>query len=139
LGHLVDDPSLPIDPDIRARTQLGRDISLRDYLTTLAEREGHQHAFAAATADVDAILTPTTQTPALPVAQSASGPRQNHFLRIGNYLGLCALAVPNGFTVDGLPTSLQILCPGGSEAMALRIGWAYEQATAWRERHPPEA
>jgi Asp-tRNA(Asn)/Glu-tRNA(Gln) amidotransferase A subunit family amidase len=25
------------------------------------------------------------------------------------------------------------------EAMALRVGWAYEQATRWKERRPPEA
>ena len=30
------------------------------------------------------------------------------------------------------------VAPGGGEALALRIGWAYEQATTWRERHPPE-
>ena len=26
----------------------------------------------------------------------------------------------------------------GEEAMALRIGWAYEQATDWKQRRPPE-
>jgi hypothetical protein len=47
-------------------------------------------------------------------------------------------AVPNGFTAAGLPTSMQILCHAGDEAMALRIGWAYEQATDWTTRRPPE-
>ena len=56
----------------------------------------------------------------------------------GNYLGLCAVAVPNGFTAGGLPTSLQVMCAAGQEAMALRIAWAYEQATAWRDRRPPQ-
>jgi aspartyl-tRNA(Asn)/glutamyl-tRNA(Gln) amidotransferase subunit A len=46
--------------------------------------------------------------------------------------------VPNGFTPGGLPTSLQILCGPGEEALALRIGWAYEQATDWKARRPPE-
>jgi hypothetical protein len=32
-----------------------------------------------------------------------------------------------------------ILCHAGQEAMALRIGWAYEQATGGRNRRPPEA
>jgi aspartyl-tRNA(Asn)/glutamyl-tRNA(Gln) amidotransferase subunit A len=45
--------------------------------------------------------------------------------------------VPNGFTPAGLPTSLQILCHAGQEATALRIGWAYEQATDWKARRPP--
>ena len=46
--------------------------------------------------------------------------------------------MPNGFTAGGLPTSLQILCHAGDEATALRIGWAYEQATDWKARRPPE-
>jgi aspartyl-tRNA(Asn)/glutamyl-tRNA(Gln) amidotransferase subunit A len=46
--------------------------------------------------------------------------------------------VPNGFTPGGLPTSLQILGHSGAEATALRIGWAYEQATDWTSRRPPE-
>jgi aspartyl-tRNA(Asn)/glutamyl-tRNA(Gln) amidotransferase subunit A len=55
-----------------------------------------------------------------------------------NYLGLCGLAVPNGFTAGGLPLSLQIVGHAGDEATALRIGWAYEAATDWHTRRPPE-
>jgi aspartyl-tRNA(Asn)/glutamyl-tRNA(Gln) amidotransferase subunit A len=36
----------------------------------------------------------------------------------------------------GLPTSLQIVCRGGAEALALRIGWALEQATVWHDKAP---
>jgi len=32
----------------------------------------------------------------------------------------------------------QVMCAAGQEAMALRIAWAYEQATAWRDRRPPQ-
>ena len=59
------------------------------------------------------------------------------FTRLGNLLDLCALALPNGFTKAGLPTSLQIVCRGYDESTALRIGWAYEQATEWHRRRPP--
>jgi aspartyl-tRNA(Asn)/glutamyl-tRNA(Gln) amidotransferase subunit A len=138
VGHLVDDMSLPVDPHIRPRIQLGRNVSARDYLLTLAEREQRRAEFAAALADVDALLTPTTQTTALPIDQVDQSGTAAHFTRPGNYLGLCALAVPNGFTAAGLPTSLQILAHPGHESMALRIGWAYEQATEWKARRPPE-
>jgi aspartyl-tRNA(Asn)/glutamyl-tRNA(Gln) amidotransferase subunit A len=138
VGHLVDDASLPTDPHVRPRIQLGRDISARDYLLTLAAREEHKRAFAAALADVDALLTPTTLTAAIPVDKADQGGTAAHFTRPGNYLGLCGLAVPNGFTADGMPTSLQILCHAGDEATALRIGWAYEAATDWKARRPPE-
>ena len=36
-------------------------------------------------------------------------------------------------------TFAALLCHGGHESMALRIAWAYEQATTWRERRPPAA
>jgi aspartyl-tRNA(Asn)/glutamyl-tRNA(Gln) amidotransferase subunit A len=138
VGHLVDDESLPVDPHIRPRIQVGRGVSARDYLLTLAEREERRQAVAAALADVDGLLTPTTQTPAIPIDQVDQSSTGAYFTRAVNYLGLCALAVPDGFTAGGLPTSLQIVCPAGDEAMALRIGWAYEQAAGWQERRPPE-
>jgi aspartyl-tRNA(Asn)/glutamyl-tRNA(Gln) amidotransferase subunit A len=139
VGHLVDDESLPLDPHVRPRIQLGRSISARDYLLTLAEREERRREFLAAVADTDALLTPTTQTAAIPIDRVDQSGTAAHFTRAGNYLGLCGLAVPNGFTAEGLPTSLQILCAPGEEATALRIGWAYEQASDWRTRRPPEA
>jgi aspartyl-tRNA(Asn)/glutamyl-tRNA(Gln) amidotransferase subunit A len=137
VGHLVDDPDLPVDPHVRPRIQLGRGVSARDYLLALAGCQEHRREFAQATADLDALLTPTTQTPAVPVDQVDQTTTPAYFTRAGNYLGLCGVAVPDGFTATGLPTSLQILCTGGQESMALRIAWAYEQATSWHGRRPP--
>jgi len=139
VGHLVDDASLPVDPHVRPRIQLGRGVSARDYILALAQQKEHQQQFAAATAEIDALLTPTTQTAAIPVDQVDQTGTPAHFTRPGNYLGLCGVALPSGFTSAGLPMSLQILCPGGQESLALRIAWAYEQATSWRERRPPAA
>jgi aspartyl-tRNA(Asn)/glutamyl-tRNA(Gln) amidotransferase subunit A len=139
VGDLVDDMSLPVDPHIRPRIQLGRNVSARDYLLTLAEMAERRREFTAALADADALLTPTAQTAALPIDAVDQSGTAAYFTRAGNYLGLCGLAVPNGFTPAGLPTSLQILCHPGDEATALRIGFAYEQATEWKARRPPEA
>jgi len=138
VGHLVDDERLPTDPHVRPRIQLGRTISARDYLLALAERDRHRQAFAAALGDVDALLTPTAKTAAIPIEQADQSGTAAHFTRPGNYLGLCGVAVPSGFTTEGMPASLQILCHAGEEATALRIGWAYEQATGWMARRPPE-
>ena len=59
------------------------------------------------------------------------------FGRFVNILDLCGLALPNGFTSEGMPTSLQIVCRGYEEAEALRIGHAYQRETDWHQRLPP--
>ena len=93
--------------------------------------------FEAALADSDALLTPTTATTAIPIEAVDQDTSPARFTRFVNLLELCALAVPNGFTEAGLPTSLQIVCRGYEEGMALRIGWAYQSMTDWHERVPP--
>src|SRR5216684_7886193 len=137
VGELVDDPALPIDAAVRPRIQLGRGISARDYLAALAERDALKRRFLGALDGIDALLTPTTQTAAIPVESVDQTTTPAHFTRLVNLLELCALALPNGVTATGLPPSLQIICRPYDEATALRIGWAYEQATDWHARHPP--
>ncbi len=78
-------------------------------------------------------------TPAVPIATIDQNTTPAMFTRWVNYLDLCALAVPNGATAEGLPLSLQIVCRGYDEATALRIGWAYQNATDWHTRVPPMA
>jgi aspartyl-tRNA(Asn)/glutamyl-tRNA(Gln) amidotransferase subunit A len=131
VGSLVDNPALPIDDDVRPRIQPGRDALARDYLLALREREKMKREFDAALASVDALLTPTTASVAKPLDEIDQKTTAAGFTRPANLLDYCALAVPNGFGSSGLPTSLQIVCRGYQEGTALRIGWAYEQATAW--------
>ncbi|MGC2201767.1 MAG: amidase [Stellaceae bacterium] len=137
VGDLVDDMSLPIDDAVRPRIASGKGVSARDYLRALSERDQAKREFAAALDGIDALLTPTTQTAAIPVDKVDQASTPAHFTRFVNALELCALALPSGFTTTGLPLSLQIVCRGYDEATALRIGWAYQEATDWHERRPP--
>jgi aspartyl-tRNA(Asn)/glutamyl-tRNA(Gln) amidotransferase subunit A len=50
--------------------------------------------------------------------------------------GAPALALPCGFSSKALPLGLQIAGRPHEDAMVLRIGHAYEQATRWHQRHP---
>ena len=136
VGELIDSNDLPIDEAVRPRLRPGRDMPARDYILALREREQAKREFAEALAGVDALLTPTTATPAPIVAKIDQTTTPAVFTRAGNLLDLCGLSVPNGFTPGGLPLSLQILCRSYDEATALRIGWAYEQATDWHKRRP---
>ncbi len=137
LSHLVDDGDQPLDPDVRPRVLAGAAISSADYLTALAERERLKTSFNAAIEGVDALLTPTAVTPAIPVDSIDQNTTPAMLTRWVNFLDLCALAVPNGMTAAGLPTSLQIVCRGYAEELALRIGYAYQTAQDWHLRTPP--
>lgn len=139
VGDIVDNNDAKVDEAVRPRVRAGAAISSRQYLDALAERERLKQEFAAAIADVDALLTPVTMTPAIPVAEVDQTSTPAFLTRWVNFLDLCALAVPNGLTATGLPLSLQITCRGGGEAMALRIGWAWQNATDWQDRIPPMA
>ena len=54
-----------------------------------------------------------------------------------NITGLPTLALPCGFSSSGLPLSLQLSARPFDEALVLRVGHAYEQATTWHTRRPP--
>jgi aspartyl-tRNA(Asn)/glutamyl-tRNA(Gln) amidotransferase subunit A len=138
LRDLIDDPDAPLDEHVRPRIAAGRTITAQAYLEALQQREAMKLQFAAALDGIDALLTPTTMTTALPLDEIDQTKAPAHYTRFGNFLDLCALSLPNGFASDGLPTSLQIVCRAYDEATALRIGWAYQDATEWHLRRPPE-
>ena len=49
---------------------------------------------------------------------------------------MCGVSLPCGFTKDGLPIGLLIYAKPFQEDVALRAGYAFEQATDWHKRHP---
>ena len=136
LHELIDDESTQLDPDVRPRIAAGRSVTAKEYLEALQAKEDRKRQFLAALDGIDALLTPTTMTTAIPVDEVDQKTAPAHFTRFGNFLELCGVALPNGFDSKGLPTSLQIACRPYDEATALRIGWAYQNATEWHLRRP---
>ena len=136
LRELADDETIPLDEDVRPRITAGRKVSAQAYLEALAQREAMKAQFAQAIDGIDALLTPTIGTAAIALSEVDQNGTPAHYTRFVNLLDLCALALPNGFTAGGLPLSLQIVCRGFDEAMAMRIGFAYQQATDWHMRRP---
>ena len=53
-----------------------------------------------------------------------------------NLTGQPALTVPCGFDEQGLPVGLQIIARPWADALTLRVGHAYQQATDWHTRRP---
>ena len=138
LRDLIDDENAPLDPHVRPRIVAGRTLTAQAYIEALQQREAMKQAFGAALDGIDALLTPTTMTTAVPLDEVDQTKAPAHYTRFGNFLDLCAVSVPNGSGAGGLPTSLQIVCRGYDEATALRVGWAYQNATDWHLRRPPE-
>ena len=136
-GALAEDPASQLGDAVRARILAGATVSAQEYLGTLQRRAAMKVAYAAALEGIDALLTPTTECAAVALSEVDEAHLPSRFTRFGNLLDLCALALPNGFTSAGLPLSLQITCRGYDEAMALRIGQAYQKATDWHRRRPP--
>jgi amidase len=54
--------------------------------------------------------------------------------RIFNVSRSPAIAVPSGFSSDGLPLSLQLAAPAFEDARILRAAYAYQSVTDWHER-----
>ena len=137
VGEYVDDDSAPVDDDIRPRIRPGRDMPAREYIDAQLERARIKREFNTALAGVDALLTPATCTAAPVVADIDQSTTAAQFTRPVNLIDSCALVLPNGRTVAGLPISLQVVCRGYEEAGALRIGQAYQNATDWHADVPP--
>ena len=134
---LVEDSVAQIGDAVRQRVIAGAKLGAQDYLATNRLRQDLKARFADAMEGVDALLTPSTETSAVPVAEVDEAVVPSRFTRFGNLLDLCALSLPNGVGAGGLPLSLQIACRGYDEATALRIGSAYQSATSWHEAAPP--
>ncbi len=135
----IDRDDLPFDPDVRGRIRWAKTMSAADYVRIMADRRRLRRAVDLLLSDFDGLLLPTSPMPAPPLTElDQNKAPMSRLTRPVNLLDLCALALPCGFSAGGLPISLQIVGRGYAEARTLRIGWAYENATDWHQRRPPD-
>ena len=130
------------DPIVSTRMLDGRDMPAHIYLGLRRDLEDLRRRAQAALGNVDALLTPTTPFPALPVEEVDQG---DEYWRVNglclrntsaaNMLGLCAISLPCGLTRGGLPIGLQLIARPFEEARLLRLALSYEQATDWSSHH----
>ena len=83
---------------------------------------------------VDAIVTPTTPTPAFKLGEKADDPLAMYLADIytvtASLAGIPGLSVPCGVNKEGLPIGMQILGKHFDEATVLRVGHVVEHALA---------
>jgi aspartyl-tRNA(Asn)/glutamyl-tRNA(Gln) amidotransferase subunit A len=110
------------------------------YLRAQKVRTLIRRDFLQAYREVDAILTPTTPTPAFKKGEKSADPLAmylNDIYTIGvNLAGLPGISIPCGFTRSGLPMGLQVIGQPFREAELLAIARAYEVGHDWNGRHP---
>ena len=90
----------------------------------------------------DAIVCPTSPTPAFRAGEKTGDPLQMYlcdvFTVTCNIAGIAGVSLPCGFTAGErpLPIGLQLLGPTFGEEKLLRIARMYEAATDWHTRRP---
>jgi aspartyl-tRNA(Asn)/glutamyl-tRNA(Gln) amidotransferase subunit A len=89
----------------------------------------------------DAILCAPASGAAPALADVDEGPwrRQQPLTAPFNLTGHPAICIPAGFSASGMPLSIQLVGRAFDEAMVLRVSHAFEQATEWHTRRPPES
>jgi aspartyl-tRNA(Asn)/glutamyl-tRNA(Gln) amidotransferase subunit A len=133
-----------LDPVIGPRMLTGRTLSAPDYFALLRRYAELREQVQWTLRDVDAVIVPTTMAAARPLAAIDASfqayldynVKVHRNCGVGNILDFCAVSLPCGFTSEGLPIGLMIYAKPFAEDMALRVAYAYEQATPWHTRHP---
>jgi aspartyl-tRNA(Asn)/glutamyl-tRNA(Gln) amidotransferase subunit A len=133
-----------LDPVIGPRMLGGRKLSAPDYFALLRRFAQLREELKWTLRDIDAMIVPTTMAAARPLAEFDAtfetyleyNTKVHRNTGLGNILDLCAVSLPCGFTTEGLPIGLMVYAKPFAEDMALRVAYAYEQATEWHTRHP---
>ena len=122
----------------RQRFLYGAMYSASDYINALRMRSKFTADFHALFNDVDVIVTASAHDPACRIDdQEACEFIYSRQARAPfNVTGSPAIAIPAGFSKEGLPLGIQIVAAPYNEAAVYRVGAAYEAATSWTAQHP---
>jgi aspartyl-tRNA(Asn)/glutamyl-tRNA(Gln) amidotransferase subunit A len=131
-------------PFSRENLEVGPFISANHYLKAQRVRKLLQEQLFTVLKEVNAIVIPTTPTPAPRIGQQVLRIGQeeakigvlNRLANPFNLSGLPAISIPCGFTADGLPVGLQIAGRPFDEETVLRVAWNYEANTEWHKMRP---
>ena len=140
-GRLASDPGL-FDPLVRERLRPGLALPATELADALRWRERFIHSTRRMLAtDVDLVLSPMVATE-VPRADDARGIVAVSAAIMRNAwgwaaAGVPALALPCGFSPDGMPIGLQLAAGHWRDDVVLRAGHAYQRCTDWHMRLPP--
>ncbi len=156
-GYRCRDPRDLEDLYLRTRAEgFGAEVKRRILIGTYALSAGYYDAyylkaqkirrliaddFRRAFQEVDALLGPTTPTPAFRLGEKTGDPIAMYLSDIYtiavNLAGLPGMSVPAGF-IDGRPVGMQLIGDYFAEDRLLNIAHRYQRETDWHRRLPPE-
>ncbi len=101
-----------------------------------------RHEMSEALRRADYLITPTTPEPAFRIGAKTDDPLSMYlsdiFTAPANLVGIPAIAVPSGFSAEGLPLSLQLMGPHFGERALLRAASFFERETGYWRRKPSD-
>ena len=131
---------------MRSRYEPGLYMPATKYLGALGARVNLLRDFSDKVfSKVDVLHTPglSIAVPSLADTDVAAGQgmpemvaRLSWTTRSNDYLGIPSLAMPCGFTANGLPAGFQLMGRPFSESQLFQLGHAYQQVTDWHARMP---
>ncbi len=133
-------------PEVKRRIMLGTYVLSAGYydayyLRAQKARTLLRRDFEAALTQCDVIVGPVSPTTAFPVGEKTDDPLAMYLSDIYttpiNPAGMPALSVPCGFAA-GLPVGLHLIGRHLDEETLFQVGDAYQLATDWHTRRPPE-
>lgn len=113
---------------MREQLELGYELSAVDYLQAQRVRTVFRNEMMRLFTEVDALLTPSTPTLALPGYKTGSPMFNGPFTNAG----LPAMTIPIGIEASRqLPIGMQLAGPLMGEETLLALGSKFQQATSW--------
>jgi aspartyl-tRNA(Asn)/glutamyl-tRNA(Gln) amidotransferase subunit A len=132
-------------PEVKRRIMLGTYVLSAGYYDAYYRKAQQVRAlirkdFLDAFKQCDAIITPTSPTPAFSLGEKVDDPLAMYLNDIytvtANLAGVPGLSAPCGLSSERLPIGYQLLGPYWSEPTLFKLAYAYEQAKPFTEKPP---
>src|SRR6266508_1429808 len=135
-------------PEVKRRIMLGTYVLSAGYYDAYYRKAQQVRAlikqdFLRAFEKCDALITPTSPTPAFLIGEKVDEPLAMYLTDIytvtANLAGIPGMNVPCGFSSTRLPIGFQLLGPYWSEPTLFKLGQAYEKVKPFTDRAPIHA